>query len=85
MLLSHMNIGQAVAKRVTDLLKQHDKTQYRLAKDMTVTHNTMTNIVNAKTKSVNLNTIFLMCRALGITIDDFFNDPVFKNNELDID
>ena len=52
---------------------------------MTITHNTMTNIVNAKTKSVNLNTIFLMCRAFGITIDEFFNDPIFKSLDIDID
>ena len=80
-----MNIGQAVAKRVNDLLKQSNKTQYRIAKDMAITHNTMTNIVNAKTKSTNLTTIFLLCRAFGITIDEFFNDPIFKSDNLEID
>jgi len=78
-----MNIGQAVASRVKDLLKEKNITQYKIAKEMTITHNTMTNIVNAKTKSVNLATIFLMCRAFGINIDEFFNDPIFKQ-ELDI-
>jgi len=80
-----MNIGQAVAKRVNDLIKEHGKTQYRLAKDMLISHNTMTSIVNAKNKSVNLSTIFLLCRALGITIDEFFNDSVFKCGNLDVD
>lgn len=79
-----MNIGQAVAKRVNDLIKKNNVTQYRLAKDMAITHNTMSNIVNAKTKSVNLATIFLLCRAFNITIDEFFNDPIFKSKDLDI-
>ena len=85
MIILRMNIGQAVAKRVNDLIKQHKTTQYRLAIDTSITHNTMTNIVNAKTKSVNLKTIFLICRELNITIDKFFDDPVFKNADLEIE
>ena len=78
-----MNIGQAVAKRLGDLLREHNKTQYRLAKDMAISHNAMTSIVNAKNKTASLNTIFLICRALDMTIDEFFNDPVFKSDDLD--
>jgi len=80
-----MNIGQAVAKRVQDLLKKYDKTQYRLAKDTLISHNTMTSIVNAKNKTANLNSIFLICRAFGITVDEFFNDPIFKSDKLEIE
>ena len=80
-----MNIGQAVAKRVNDLLCQHNKTQYRLAKETLISHNTMSSIVNAKNKSANITSLFQISRAFGITIDEFFNDPVFKNSTLDID
>lgn len=80
-----MNIGQAVAKRVNDLLVKHKKTQYRLAKDMMISHNTMTSIVNAKNKTASLNTIFLLCRTLGITIDEFFSDAIFKSEDLELD
>ena len=80
-----MNIGQAVAKRVQDLLKKYDKTQYRLAKDTLISHNTMTSIVNAKNKTANLNSIFLICRAFGITVDEFFNDPIFKSDKLEVE
>ena len=79
-----MNIGQAVAKRVNDLLRQKDMTQYRLAKDTLISHNTMSSIINAKNKTANLQSLFLICRAFNITIDEFFNDPVFKK-DLDID
>ena len=80
-----MTIAQAIAKRVNSLLKDSTFTQYRLAKEMAISHNTMTNIVNAKNKSTNLSTIFLLCRAFEITIDEFFDDPIFKSEKLDID
>ena len=79
-----MNIGQAVARRVRDLLIARDMTQYRLAKEMMVSHNTITSIVTAKNKTANLNTLFLMCRVFNMTIDEFFNDSLFKG-DLDIE
>lgn len=78
-----MNIGQAVAKRIKDLLAKHNKTQYGLAKDTLISHNTITSIVNAKNKTANLQSIFLISRAFGITVGEFFADPIF--NGLDID
>jgi len=72
-----MNIGQAVAKRVNDLIAERKITQYRLAKDMCISHNAMSSIVNAKNKSANLETLFSLCRALNMTMSEFFNDHVF--------
>jgi transcriptional regulator with XRE-family HTH domain len=80
-----MNIGQAVAKRVNDLLKEHNKTQYRLAKETLISHNTITSIVNAKNRTANLQSIFLICRAFGISIGEFFADPIFQSPDLDVD
>ena len=85
MVIYTMTVGQAVAKRVNDLLVKNDMTQYRLAKETLISHNTITSIVNAKNKSASLNTIFLICRAFNITIDEFFGDPVFKNVEIEVD
>jgi len=80
-----MNIGQAVAKRVNALLKIYGKSQYRIAKDIAASPNTISGIVLAKNKTASITTIFLLCRALGITVDEFFDDPVFKSAELEID
>ena len=80
-----MKTSQAVAKRTKDLLAQKNMTQYRLCKNIAMHNNTMTNIMTAKNKSVNLNTILLICRGLGMTASEFLNDPVFENAELDFD
>ena len=80
-----MKTSQAVAKRIKDLLAKKDMTQYRLCKNIAMHNNTMTNIMTAKNKSVNLNTILLISRGLGITASEFLNDPIFENAELDVD
>ena len=80
-----MNLGQAIAQRANELLSKSGKTQYRVAKEMTISQNTMTNMVNGKTKKTNLPTLFLFCRALNISVDEFFSDPIFADPTLEID
>lgn len=52
---------------------------------MAIPHNTMTTIMTAKNKSVNLKTVMQIARGLGITASEFLDDPRFNDEEVDID
>ena len=78
-----MKISEAVARRTKDLIAQKNITQYRLCKDIDMHLNTMTNIMTAKNKSVNLKTILQISKGLGITPSEFLDDPIFTSVELD--
>jgi len=80
-----MKTSQAVARRIKDLLAQKNMTQYRLCKNMAIHLNTMTNIMTAKHKSVNLNTILQISKGLGVSPSEFLNDPMFTSDDLDFD
>lgn len=80
-----MKIGELIAKRTRELLTQKNMTQYRLAKTMAIHQNTMTNIMNAKNNTINLKTVMLICFGLDMTIDEFFNDPIFRSKDIEID
>jgi len=80
-----MKTSEAVASRIRELLKQKNMTQYGLCKKMAIHLNTLTNIMTAKNKSVNLNTIILVCRGLEVTVEHFFSDPIFESEELVIE
>ena len=80
-----MKISEAVAKRTRELLIQKGITQYRLEQKMAIPHNTMTTIMNAKNNSVNLKTVMQISRGVGISFSEFFNSPIFENEELEID
>jgi len=44
---------------------------------------TITSIFYGKSKNPGINTIKYICDGLGITLYEFFNDDLFKTNDLD--
>jgi len=41
--------------------------------------------MNGRYKTANFRTMALIIRALGVSVSEFFNDPIFELDELDID
>jgi len=80
-----MKISEVIAKRTRDLLGQKNMTQYRLAKNMAIHQNTMTNIMNAKNDTINLKTLLLICYGLDITLKEFIDTPLFDKANIDLD
>ena len=58
---------------------------YRVSKAMAIHRGTIVNFMGATYKGANIRTIMLICRGLGITVKEFFDDPMFESDELDID
>ena len=80
-----MRISEVVALRIRQILKQRKMTQYRLEQLSGVSHNTMINLLNARYKAANMRTVFIIINSLGITIKDFFDDPLFDFDDMNID
>jgi transcriptional regulator with XRE-family HTH domain len=80
-----VKIIEAIAKRTRELLISKNKTQYGIEKTMGMPHKTLNNIMTAKNNAANIKTIFQICKGLDVTVDEFFNSPIFKSDELDID
>ncbi len=77
-----MTLSEAVAIRVKNILKERNMTQYRLEQNSGISHSTMKAFLNNKYKSCNLTTVVLIIRSFGITIGEFFSDPVFESDDL---
>lgn len=77
-----MNLNQAVTLRIRELLKAKSMTQYRLEQNSGVSHNTMISLLKGKYKSCNLTTVVLLIRGLGMTVAEFFDSPLFENEDL---
>ena len=80
-----MTINQAFAIRVREILKEKGMTQYKLSLETGIYHSTLNYILNYKTKSSNFKTMALIIRALGVSIAEFFDSPIFNFNNLEID
>jgi len=75
----------AIAKRLNELLDEKKISQYALCKKVAIDASNIYNIFYKRTKSITLNNLLLICEGLGITIQEFFDSPLFKHEVLEID
>lgn len=80
-----MTTQKAVALRISNLLIKNNMTQYVLCKKMTMSEETLRPIINERYKTVKLDTIIQICDGFNMSIQEFFNDDLFKRENLDCD
>ncbi len=78
-------VSKAVSQRVKEILKQKNMSIYRLEKITAMSHNSMQTVMRADNNSVNLKTVLLLIRGLDVTASEFFNSPLFEDEDLEID
>ena len=79
-----MTIGQACRVRIIELCEQRDITFNKLAIMSGVTQSTLNNIISERNNSVTVSTLKKLCDGLEISINDFFNSPIFSDLEQEI-
>ena len=72
-----MNLTEATAKRINDLLEERNWKQYDLFKNGGIPRSTISNVINLKKKKVSSYAVYQICATLGITMKEFYDDPIF--------
>ena len=80
-----MKVSQAVATRIREILAEKQMSQYRLEMNSGLSKGILTSLMYARYKGVNLTTLIIVIRTLGISIDEFFNSPLFSEENLDVE
>lgn len=78
-----MKLEEAITKRIYDLCDERGITPNKLANDAGMPSATLRCIFYGRSKNTGTRTLLDICQALNITLFDFFNDPVFKSNDLE--
>ena len=78
-----MKLNEAISQRLSELLTEKNMTQYQLFMKSGVPKSTIGNVINCSYESVKLRIIHEMCQGLEIGIPEFFNSPLFAENNLD--
>ncbi len=78
-----MTVNDAVAKRISALLKEKNMSQYRLEVNSGIQHGSMQCIMNGRNKTVTLSTVILLAKGFDMTPTEFLNDAVFESDELE--
>ena len=74
---------KAVSTRLSELLRERNMTQYQLYMKSGVPRSTIGNIMNCSYDSVKLRVIHELCQGLEISVSDFFQSPLFEENNLE--
>ncbi len=80
-----MTVNDAVAKRISALLKEKGISQYRLEQDSGIQHGSMQCIMNGRNKTVTLSTIMMISKGFGISLLEFLDDEIFSSSDLEIE
>ena len=78
-----MKLNEAVSQRLQELLKERGMTQYQLSMKSGVPKSTIGNVVNCMYDSVKLRIIHELCQGMNLTISEFFNSPMFEEENLE--
>ncbi len=78
-----MQLNQAVSRRLTELLREKNMTQYQLYMKSGVPKSTIGNIVNCAYDSVKLRVLHELCQGLEIGLEEFFRSPLFDEEDLE--
>ncbi len=79
-----MDLNKAFAMRLSKLLHEKHISKYRLEKETGITHSALRYIFNEVNKDVYFSTIVKVCIALDISLEEFFNDDIFKLENLKV-
>lgn len=79
-----MNIAEATAKRISELLLEKNKTQYRLQKETCLSEKTIRDILHNRTKDINSSTVYLIASAFGLSLSEFYNSPLFNEENIEV-
>ena len=80
-----MTVNDAVAKRISKLLREKDMSQYRLEQKSGIQHGSMQCIMNGRNKTVTLSTVIMIARGFNMSVTEFLNDDIFLSKELEVE
>ncbi len=80
-----MVLNEYIAEKLETLRKEKRLGVYTLCNKAAISYETYRSIRKNRNKDIYLRTILILLRALEVSVADFFNDPFFESEDLDID
>ena len=80
-----MLLNEYISKKLESIRKSKKFKVYELCRKSGISYETYRSIRKVKNKDIYLRTLFIILKALNISISEFFSDPMFDSDELDFD
>jgi transcriptional regulator with XRE-family HTH domain len=78
-----LNIQEAIRSRILELMAERDLTISELSRRAELRQSTVNSIIKGEVKSPTVQSTLLIAKAMGLSLDQFFNSPHFRNINTD--
>lgn len=78
-----MKLNQAVSLRLAELMQARSMTQYQLYMKSGVPKSSIGNIMHCAYDSVKLRVLHELCQSLSVGLPEFFDSPLFDEENLE--
>lgn len=72
------------SKEALNLCDENELSLNALGARCGITQSTLNNIVNGRNNSITIQTVLRICRGLGMELQEFFDDDLFRDIEQEI-
>lgn len=76
-------LQKAVARRIREIMRERNLTQYQLFKLSGVAQSTISTLLNSHNNTVKVETIYQLCCGLQMDLEEFFNVDYLRYNNLE--
>lgn len=76
-----MRLCEAIRLRMINLIKSSGQSVNKICEKSFMTTSTLSTYLSSKDVFCSTRTLGKFCQGIGITVKDFFNDPIFDNIE----
>jgi len=77
-----MYLNTAIRKRIIGLMKERNWSANHLSLQAGIHRSGLNKFLRKDTSSIKIETIELLCEACGITLEEFFASPLFKDVQV---
>ena len=78
-----MKLNEAISKRITELCKEKNLTQYGLSMKSGVPQFTLSTVLNCTFPSMKMRIIYEICEGFEISLTEFFSSPLFERENIE--
>ena len=80
-----MLLNELISTKLENIRKEKKIKVYTLCKKAAISYETYRSIRKNKNKDMYIRTLLILLQALDVSPSEFFSDPMFNSEELDID
>lgn len=80
-----MLLNEFISQKLETIRKERHMGVYTLCNKAAISYETYRSIRKNRNKDIYIRTLLILLRTLDVTPSEFFSDPAFDGDELDID